>query len=248
LTRGSEIDVTGKAAESNWYRFKMDDGATGFVFGKYLAPEAPRKKDRVVQPTTEPNSSVTSSSGNRGSVSSGQINVVNASRLELSSSSSQLIKDIARRSFSGSEWAKVDRLTVRLSNVGTRTESNPDYVGAKIAQGVFGAFLGRGIQFGNVPETISLYSAHATVIAALKDGSSWTDAATYEVKGTGRANSAKKMMETVMNAVSQAANRVIVRMSGGAPPVASSGLKLGSAPRTSNNTATSWPNPDDQNR
>ena len=58
LTRGSEIDVTGKAAESNWYRFKMDDGATGFVFGKYLAPEAPRKKDRVVQPTPEPNSEV----------------------------------------------------------------------------------------------------------------------------------------------------------------------------------------------
>jgi hypothetical protein len=174
--------------------------------------------------------------------------VVNASGLRLSPSARQLIKDIVRRSFSGPEWARVERVTVRLTNVGARTESNPEYAGAKIAQGVFGAFLGRSIQFGNVSKTITIYNAHATVIVNLKDGSNWTDAATYEVKGGGQGNRGKKVVETVMNAVSQAANRVVIRMSGGVPPVASSGLNLGRSTQPSNNTETTWDNPDDANR
>ncbi|MDG2285934.1 MAG: hypothetical protein P8N43_10435, partial [Alphaproteobacteria bacterium] len=100
-------------------------------------------------------------------------------------------------------------------------------------------------QLGNVSKTITVYRARATVIANLKDGNSWTDAATNEVKGDGQGNRARKVTETVMNAVSQATNRVVIRMSGGVPPVESSGLNLGGSTQPSNNTETTWDNPDD---
>ena len=250
LPRGSEVEVTGKAVGSKWYRIKTDDGETGFVFGKYLTEEAPRKKYHVEDATPEPTSAATptlssSSALNSLPPPSGGIELVNASGLRLSPSASQLIKDIVRRSFSGSEWARVDRVTVRLTNVEARIESNPEYAGAKIAQGVFSAFLGGSIQLGNVSKTITVYRARATVIANLKDGNSWTDAATNEVKGDGQGNRARKVTETVMNAVSQATNRVVIRMSGGAPPVESSGLNLGGSTQPSNNTETTWDNPDD---
>ena len=237
LSQGTEVEITGKVADSNWYRIKTENGSIGFVFGKYLDQEAPRSNSDVARTEPQPASVTASSSQSRRSAPSGQIEIVNASRLKISPSAYQLIKDTVRRSISGREWTAVERVTVRLTNLGARKERNPDYAGAKLAQGVFGALVGRNIQLGNVAATNTFLHAEVTVIAVLKDGTSWTDAATHTVKGDGQSNRrlSIQMQETVMKAVTQATNRVVIRMSGGVPPVASSGVGVNASTQSSKN-------------
>ena len=200
LSQGTEVEITGKVADSNWYRIKTENGSIGFVFGKYLDQEAPRSNSDVARTEPQPASVTASSSQSRRSAPSGQIEIVNASRLKISPSAYQLIKDTVRRSISGREWTAVERVTVRLTNLGARKERNPDYAGAKLAQGVFGALVGRNIQLGNVAATNTFLHAEVTVIAVLKDGTSWTDAGTHTLKGDGRSNRrlSIQMQETVM--------------------------------------------------
>ena len=234
---GAAVEVTGNVRKRGWYRIALEDGGEGYVFAKYLGQNAPKQDVRVAR---RPDSPEHSGSGTavrarvtapqnpspaHGTRPTDRIHVANANGARISDSVQQLLKDIIRRGLAPRGWKKIDRISLRLSDVSHRTENNPDYVAAKIAQGIFGAILGRGGQLGGrATPTIAVYNARATIIAELKDGTSWTDAASFKSKAPPRANHGRGIMKTVLTATSRAVERIAIRMSGGVPPVETSGV------------------------
>ncbi|MBT6138927.1 MAG: SH3 domain-containing protein, partial [Rhodospirillaceae bacterium] len=264
LSGGAEVEVTGRTdyEGADWFRVALSGGGVGYVFGKYLREKpaasvmpivsvypkpSPPPKLRLAKQTPEPDARKSTPSPTHRTRPSNQILIVNATGLNISSSASRSIKDVVRRSFAGLDWNQVDNITVRLTDVGARTENNPDYAGAKIAQGLFGAILGggRGLPLGNIPRTVNYYHAEATVIAFLKDGNSWTDDAALEAKGSGNRNKSSAVADLVMKVVQQAVNRVVIRMSGGVPPVPSNDLTQGNRTGRTSEPSSNWVNPDD---
>jgi uncharacterized protein YraI len=219
VVRGDKVEVTGKVKGRSWYRIALQGGGDGYLFGKYLNPNSPQPETQIARRST-PSSEPTPREPVNTFWPTDRIQVAIAGGGRFSSSFRQLLKDIVFQGFDKSEWTKMDRISVRLSDVGYRKENNADYAGAKFVEGIFGAFLGTSIPLASgVSPTVSVYNARATIIAQMKDGTSWTDAASFEKKGDPAKDHKKALLTAIMTATRRATERVAIRVSGGVPPL-----------------------------
>lgn len=236
VERGDAVEVTGQTPDRKWYRIALSPGGTGYVFGKYLSTEEPASQPsepRVVQRYASNQPAPTRPSSGGSSSGSGRIEIVNASGANFDPSFQQVLSDIVRRSLGVREWQQVERLVLRIGNIDVRTEANPEFAGAQMAQKIFGGLLGN-LPTQMTPQTFNFYTASASVTVTMTSGQTVTDQSSIEHKGNANENRGQTLTSLITRVTAKAVERAAIRMSGGVPPIETSVLSTPgvSAPQT----------------
>lgn len=215
LRRGTEIIVTGRYNDGEWYRLQTASGENAYIFGKLLvSPEvwASQQQPAARQGSGERRYANLPPSG--GSDGPG-IRFINSTGRNIAASTQALVQDVIRESVDPALWRQLSAITLTLTDFSIRREQNPELFGRQLARSILGVLVP---DVNNSSQYMHIHSVSLSIAATGLDGQQNSDSARTEQYDYTDRNQVNILLNTLLDTARRAGGRLSTRVAGGVPP------------------------------
>ena len=217
LPRGSEVNVTGRINDGEWFELLSDSLGTVYIYGKLLVPP---EVWAALQQTTVATAQQTNAGGrhaalspqtdNRGDLPG--VRLINATGRNIAPSTKGLVQEVVQQTVDSSLWRRLNSVAITLTAFGVERQKNPELIGRQIVKSLFGNLVP-----STESEYVHIHTVELNITGTDRDGGRYSDSARTEQHDFTDRNQVNILLNTLMATARRAAGRFSVRMAGGRP-------------------------------
>lgn len=228
LARGSEVNVTGRINDGEWFELQSDRLGVVYIYGKLLVP-------REVWAAQQQAQAASGGQGRRedaryaavqpqpdGRGDGPGVRLINSSGRNIAPSTKGLVLEVVQQTVDPGLWKRLDNVAITLTAFGVARQQNPELFGQQLVKSLFGNL---------VPSTESQYvhihKVELHITGTGRDGSRYSDSARTEQHDFTDRNQVNILLNTLLETARRAAGRISIRMTGGIPPEHTRSMVLG---------------------